>query len=89
MPPPTTWQSCCLTIDPRATVYFTQMIIGLAVLVFAGVQLVRLRSCPEQQAYLALFTFVIGLLLPSPGIGPKATKPPVYSATPIAELEGP
>ena len=62
------------------------MIIGLAVLVFAGVQLVRLRSCPEQQAYLGLFTFVIGLLLPSPNIGTKGA-PPAYIAAPTAEID--
>ena len=88
-PPPQTWRSCCLTIDPRAMVFISQMVIGVAVLVFAGAQLVRLHECPQQQAYLGLFTFVIGLLLPSPNIGSKGTPPPVYTPAPTAELEQP
>ena len=88
-PPPQTWRSCCLTIDPRAMVFISQMVIGVAVLVFAGAQLVRLHECPQQQAYLGLFTFVIGLLLPSPNIGSKGAPPPVYTPAPVTELEQP
>ena len=86
MPPQTTWRSCCIVVDPRAIAYFTQMFIGIGVLVFAGGQLIRLEECPQQQAYLGLFTFVIGLLLPSPNIGGKAANPPVYTPAPTAEI---
>ena len=89
MPPQTTWRSCCIVVDPRAIAYFTQMFIGIGVLVFAGGQLIRLEECPQQQAYLGLFTFVIGLLLPSPNIGSKGAPPPVYTPAPTAELEQP
>ena len=85
--PPQTWRSCCLQVDPRAVAYFTQMFIGIGVLVFAGAQLVLQPSCTTQQAYLGLVTFVIGLLLPSPAIGSKAAPPPVYTPAPTAELE--
>ena len=68
-------------------VFISQMFIGLVVIVFAGVQLVRLHSCPEQQAYLGLLTFLIGLLLPSPNIGGKGPPPPVYSPAPVTESE--
>ena len=87
MQPPTTWRSCCLQVDPRAVAYFTQMFIGIGVLVFAGAQLVLQPSCTQQQAYLGLFTFVIGLLLPSPAIGSKGAPPPVYTPAPVTELE--
>ena len=63
------------------------MMIGVAVLVFAGAQLIRLEECPQQQAYLGLFTFVIGLLLPSPNIGSKGAQPPAYIAAPTAEID--
>ena len=69
-------------------VFISQMMIGVAVLVFAGAQLIRLEECPQQQAYLGLFTFVIGLLLPSPAINSTAkAQPPAYIAAPTAELE--
>ena len=76
MPAPRdTWRSCCLSMDPRAVVYFTQMSIGVSVLLFAGSQLVRLEECPQQQAYLGLFTFVIGPLLPVPSAGKRPASP--------------
>ena len=89
MPPtPTTWQSCCLTIDPRAMVFISQMCVGIGVLVFAGAQLIRLEECPQQQAYLGLFTFVIGLLLPSPAINSTAkAPPPAYNPAPTADVD--
>ena len=76
-----------MQVDPRAVAYFTQMFIGIGVLVFAGAQLVLQPSCTQQQAYLGLFTFVIGLLLPGPAIGPKGAQPPAYVAAPTAEIE--
>ena len=89
MPPPTTWRSCCLQVDPRAVAYFAQMVIGVGTLVFAGAQLVLQPSCTQQQAYLGLFTFILGVLLPAPSIGAKAAPPPVYTPAPTAELEQP
>ena len=44
----TVWTSCCLTIDKRATIYFTQY--------------TTLKSCENQQAYLGLLTMLIGLI---------------------------
>ena len=68
-----------LQVDPRAVAYFTQIAIGMSVLVFAGTQLIRLEECPQQQAYLGLFTFVIGLLLPNPSISSKRATPAAVS----------
>ena len=90
MPPPTTeWRSCCLQVDPRAVAYFTQMIIGIGVLVFAGAQLVLQPSCVQQQAYLGLFTFIIGILLHAPSMQLRGATPPASIAAPTAELEQP
>jgi hypothetical protein len=61
-----TWTSCCLTVDRRATTFFTQMFIILLVMVFAIVQLIRLDDCNSQQAYLGLLTMLLGILIPSP-----------------------
>ena len=68
-------------------VFISQMVIGVAVLVFAGGQLIRLEECPQQQAYLGLFTFVIGLLLPSPNIGTKGAQPLSYIAAQTTEID--
>ena len=78
-----------MQVDPRAVAYFTQMLIGVGTLVFAGAQLVLQPSCTQQQAYLGLFTFILGVLLPAPSIGSKAANPPVYSPAPVTESEQP
>ena len=58
----TVWTSCCLTIDKRATIYFTQYTIIVLVMLFCGYQLLTLKSCENQQAYLGLLTMLIGLI---------------------------
>ena len=61
----TTWKSCCITLDKRATIYFTQITIIVLVMVFSIYQLLSLSSCDSQQA-LGLLTMLIGLIIPNP-----------------------
>jgi hypothetical protein len=62
------WQSCCMTIDRRATRYFSQLSIALLVITFSIVQLVRNESCESQALYSGLLMTVIGIMLPSPSL---------------------
>ena len=48
----TTWKSCCLTLDKRAAIFFTQIIIIVLVMLFSVYQLLSLSSCESQQAFL-------------------------------------
>jgi len=61
-----TWSSCCMTIDRRATTFFTQVFIIILILIFCIYQLITLTDCEPQQAYLGLLTLLIGILIPSP-----------------------
>lgn len=63
-----TWKSCCLTVDRRAIVYFSQIIIIAFALIFCAYQLMTLKGCTDQQAYMGLFTMLIGILIPNPQI---------------------
>ena len=61
-------RSCCFELDRKATVYFSQLIICVMLMVFCMVQLVMKDECEAQQIYIGLLTMVIGLVLPSPMI---------------------
>lgn len=61
------WKSCLgCESDRRIVTYFSQMTIIAVVISFCIYQLITLDSCPDQQAYLGLLSFVIGLVFPNP-----------------------
>jgi hypothetical protein len=64
----TTWDSCCLRLDKRATIFFSQLSISILVMMFSTVQLVRLDDCESQQAYIGLLTLCLGVWLPQPSM---------------------
>jgi hypothetical protein len=61
-----TWTSCCIEMDKRATVYFTQLGIILAVMIFAVYQLLTITDCDKSTGYMGLLTLLLGYVLPSP-----------------------
>jgi hypothetical protein len=62
------WRSCCLITDRRMIVFFSQLIIALAVISFSFVQLIRNDQCESNQLYVGLVTMIIGIFLPSPRV---------------------
>ena len=60
------WVSCCMVLDRRAVMYFTQIVIIGGTMAFSIAQLYRNEACEAQQAYLGLLTMLIGVLIPSP-----------------------
>jgi len=63
-----TWDSCCMRIDRRATVYFTQLSISFIIMFFCIYQLLRYEDCDSRNFYSSLLTLVIGMYVPSPAI---------------------
>ena len=61
-----TWQSCCLTMDKRATMFFTQLIISVGIMIFCVVKLSLSKSCEDSNQWMALLTFVLGIWIKSP-----------------------
>ena len=61
-----TWQSCCLTLDKRATIFFSQLTIAMTVTIFCIYQLIHLDNCEAQSLYSSILTLVLGVFLPSP-----------------------
>ncbi len=66
--PPTTpkiWRSCCIEVDKQAIMYFSQLGVGLLILGFSGVQLLRSNfECDQSAPYLSLLSFIIGTYVP-------------------------
>ena len=60
------WVSCCMVLDRRAVMYFTQIAIMGGTMIFSIAQLYRNETCEAQQAYLGLLTMLIGILIPNP-----------------------
>ena len=63
-----TWKSCCFTIDRGFCQFICQYIFILIIITVCIYQLVTLKDCVHQQAYIGLLTLIIGIILPSPKI---------------------
>ena len=61
------WRSCsgCL-LDPRVLVFFSSLSISLGVLIFSGFKIATVEGCQQNNMYLGLLTFVLGIWLPNP-----------------------
>tara|TARA_R110000803_G_scaffold197206_1_gene260669 strand:- start:758 stop:1102 length:345 start_codon:yes stop_codon:yes gene_type:complete len=63
------WRSCCLTVDKRAIIFFSQLSISGTVIIFCMYMLGNYHdSCETTNIYIALLTFILGIHLPQPKI---------------------
>ena len=61
-----TWNSCCLRVDKRALLFFTQAGFSAAIAGFCVGMLIINQDCPTFSRYSPLLGLVIGVWLPSP-----------------------
>jgi hypothetical protein len=61
-----TWNSCCLSVDKDAVLFFSQFGISVGVISFCLYQLLHIPDCEGQNAYTGLLTLILGVWLPSP-----------------------
>ena len=57
------WRSCCVEMDSRALLFFSQLVISLLVLIFC---IYEIATLGESQWAQMTGTFIIGVWLPSP-----------------------
>ena len=57
------WRSCCLEMDSRALLFFSQLVISLLVLIFC---IYEIAVSDDAQWAKMTGTFIIGVWLPSP-----------------------
>ena len=60
------WKSCCFSINREVVVFITQNLIGLLIILFCIVKLNDDLDCSDQQTFISLLTFIVGILLPNP-----------------------
>jgi hypothetical protein len=61
------WKSCCLVVDRRAVLFFSQLSISLIVLTLCVYNLVvHHDSCDSNQLYTGLLTMIIGVWIDAP-----------------------
>jgi hypothetical protein len=62
-----TWRSCCLLVDRRALLFFSQLGISISVMGLCIFQLITHHDdCDSNQLYSGLLTMLIGIHLPQP-----------------------
>ena len=60
-------RSCCgFKVDMRWAQLLTQIIVLLFAVIFLIAKMWRSQGCEEQQTWIGLFTFIIGLIVPTP-----------------------
>ena len=62
----TTWKSCCLTVDKKAALFFSQMGVAVTIIGFCIGMLVSNPDCDTFSRWGPLLSFVVGILLPAP-----------------------
>lgn len=60
------WRSCCLELDKRAVLFFSQLFISLVVLCACITLLGLNQECTTYSRYSPMITFVVGVWLPQP-----------------------
>lgn len=62
----TEWKSCCLTVNPSALKYFTQVTILASLIVYSATMLIVDGRCESQRNYGSLLMVCLGTFLPAP-----------------------
>jgi hypothetical protein len=62
------WTSCCVRLDKRAVVYFSQLAVGATVISFCISMLVLYQDCVTFSRWGPLLSFVVGVYMPQPAL---------------------
>ena len=64
----TTWRSCCLVLDKRATIFFAQLTFSLIIVGFCVGMLITNQDCPTFSRWSPLLVLILGVWLPQPSL---------------------
>ena len=64
----TTWRSCCLVLDKRATIFFAQLTCSVIVVGFCIGMLVVNDDCNTFSRWSPLLVLILGVWLPQPSL---------------------
>jgi len=61
------WKSCCLQVDRRAVIFFSQLTISISIIIFCMTQLwIHHEDCDKNQLYTGILMTIVGVHLPQP-----------------------
>ncbi len=60
------WRSCCVELDRRAVLFFSQLAISMILVLFCVIMLVFHQDCATFSKYSPLVTLLVGVWLPQP-----------------------
>jgi hypothetical protein len=60
------WRSCCLELDKRAVLFFSQLFVSLLMLCACVTLLGLNQDCATYSRYSPMLTFIVGVWLPQP-----------------------
>jgi len=61
------WKSCCLQVDRRAVIFFSQLSISISIIIFCMTQLwIHHEDCDKNQLYTGILMTIVGVHLPQP-----------------------
>jgi len=60
------WRSCCVELDKRAVLFFSQLFISLTIVTFCITLLIVNQDCATFSRYSPLVTLLVGVWLPQP-----------------------
>ena len=61
------WKSCCLEVDRRAVIFFSQLSISLTIIIFCLIQLwTHHDDCDKNQLYSNMLMMIVGVWIPQP-----------------------
>jgi hypothetical protein len=61
-----TYKSCCLLMDKRGLIFFTQLFFSASILIFCIVQLCLKPDCETYAKYSSMMMLIVGVYLPNP-----------------------
>lgn len=62
------WKSCCMTFDRHAVMFFSQLGISIAVLVYCGYKLQGLDRFDDSNTWVGFVTFILGVWVKTPSL---------------------
>jgi len=60
------WRSCCVELDKRAVLFFSQLFISVSIVTFCITLLIVKQDCETFSRYSPLVTLLVGVWLPQP-----------------------
>jgi hypothetical protein len=66
------WRSCCFEMEKECVMFICVYVVLTTVVLFCMSMLVYKTECSEQQSYMALLSTILGVFVPTPGLGKMA-----------------